>query len=65
MTAEQINEYLHTQSYPQWEDGYMPNALFEHYDRQFEIALTRIKDIPWEGTNRKVHQRELGFEEHF
>ena len=33
MTAEQINDYLHTKSYPLWEEGYEPNALFEHYDK--------------------------------
>ena len=62
MTAEQVNEYLHTQSYPQWEEGYESNTLFEHYDRQFGIALTGNEDIPWDD---KVYQRDLGFEEHF
>ena len=65
MTVAQINEFLQTPSYPQWEDGYAPNPLFDHYDCQFAIALTGIEDIQWGGRDRKVRQRELGFAEHF
>ena len=45
MTAAQINEYLQTPSYPQWEDGYAPNPIFDHYDRQFAVTLTGQEDI--------------------
>ena len=67
MTVKKINEYLQTESYSQWEEGYVPNDLFENYDKCFRFRVSFIgrEDIPWDDKDRKVHQGELGFAKHF